>query len=133
MKKNIVLEIEKKIEKSNHKIEELKLRINELRGEIKEFIKRQYIFCLSCQKNSRFGSWIFIQERYYVPPRSCNDGDYWNNSEVDVCDLICPKCISNSYVYNHPNKDKIVYAVRKLCFTPREVFGEVRESKRTQL
>jgi hypothetical protein len=92
-----------------------------------EAIQRVLIKCVKCHKKSRLGTWSFVQGRWYVEPYSCADGDYWNYNKTETCHILCPKCSSENYIYNHPQKDKIVELVDGNHFSTTEIFKEVTE------
>ncbi len=76
-------------------------------------IRRKFIRCSKCHKNSRLASWSFIQGMFYVEPFSCTGGDYWLNSQTSSCHITCPKCGYENYIYNHPDRDRIVELLDK--------------------
>jgi hypothetical protein len=54
-----------------------------------------------CGKPSQIGKLDFIQMLYYVPPRGCTEGDYWQVEEDDGL-FICPHCgYTNRLLYQH--------------------------------
>ncbi|MBI2676650.1 MAG: hypothetical protein HYX21_01675 [Candidatus Yanofskybacteria bacterium] len=93
-----------------------------------QVIQRILVKYVKCHKKSRLGTWSFIQDRWYVEPYSCTGGDYWNYSKTETCDIVCPKCNSENYIYNHPQKDKIVELVDGHHFSTANIFKEVTEN-----
>jgi len=45
--------------------------------------------CTHCNKGTTIAKLTFIQTKWYVPPRGCSEGDYWNNGEGQ---WQCPHC-----------------------------------------
>ena len=90
-------------------------------------IQRSLVICIKCRKKSRLGSWAFIQGRHYIRPYSCNGGDYWVYSKTEVCEIICPKCGAENYIYNHPQRNKIVELVTVNPFSKEQIFKNVTE------
>jgi len=46
------------------------------------------IQCASCESPHRIGDLTAIQTHWYTPPSGCNEGDYWNQGELQ---FVCPK------------------------------------------
>lgn len=90
-------------------------------------IQRVLVKCVKCHKKSRLGTWFFVQGRWYAEPYSCIDGDHWNYSDTKVCHIVCPKCDGENYIYNHPQRYKIVELVDGHHFSTKEIFKEVTE------
>ena len=44
-------------------------------------------FECACGKSHTIGECIAVQTHWYVPPRGCSEGDYWNEGEIRI---ICP-------------------------------------------
>lgn len=101
----------------NDRVEVLKQKL--------QAIQRVLVMCVKCRKKSRLGTWSFIQERWYVEPYSCAGGDYWNYSKTETCDITCPKCGVENYIYNHPQRNKIVELVDGHHFSTTDIFKEV--------
>ena len=112
------------------KLERLENKRRKVREEQRTIIKRSLIKCTACGKQSRLFSWSFIQNQYYVEPYSCTGGDYWLNSETRCCHIVCPKCGEEIYLYNHPQRDKIVELVDSHHFSKSELFQKVKEKAR---
>jgi ribosomal protein S27AE len=98
---------------TQHALAALKANEAELYKRQLAAIRRKFLRCSRCKKNSRLSSWSFIQGMYYVEPFSCTGGDYWLNSRTDSCHIICPKCGHDNYIYTHPDKDRIVELLDK--------------------
>ncbi|MBI1957508.1 MAG: hypothetical protein HYS44_03590 [Candidatus Niyogibacteria bacterium] len=91
-------------------------------------LRRTLITCEYCKKASPLSSWGFIQDHFYVAPYSCTEGDYWGETDVECCHLICPKCSQENYIYNHPQRKKIVRLTKQIpSFEWDQLFREVRE------
>lgn len=97
--------IETQLEKAND-------LIKKLTGEKLSILKNKLIRCAACGKNCRVGDWSFVQKFWYVPPHGCTGGDYWKPNEIDTCDISCPRCGSRNYIYNHPQKQKILEIIK---------------------
>ncbi|QQR82259.1 hypothetical protein IPJ70_03175 [Candidatus Campbellbacteria bacterium] len=78
--------------------------------------------CEHCGRKAPLSQWVFIQSMYYVAPHGCTEGDYWVNSQTKVCHLCCPMCEWENYLYNHPEREKIL-----------GVFVEVGESQKEMI
>lgn len=92
-------------------------------------IQRMFIRCSSCHKESRLSSWTFVQDYWYERPYSCTGGDTWHTSATNVCDIICPKCGFENYIYNHAQREKIVHLVDDSDFrwNKHKLFAGVKE------
>jgi len=65
--------------------------------EQKQTIKlRQMVTCPHCKKRTRISKATIIVDYFYVPPRGCTGGDYWNFNEYLYC---CSKCNVNTRAY----------------------------------
>ncbi|MBI2063960.1 MAG: hypothetical protein HYT65_03145 [Candidatus Yanofskybacteria bacterium] len=115
--------IQRKLDKLNaDKSEVLKQKL--------EAIQRILVKCVKCHKKSRLGAWSFVQGRWYVEPYSCTGGDYWNFNKTETCHITCPKCGDENYIYNHPQKNKIVELVDGHHFSTEKIFKGVTEKFR---
>ena len=74
-------------------------------------IKNVFIRCEECGKKSKLRLWVFIQDHWYIEPRSCAEGDYWKAHPTETCHIRCPKCKGENYIYNHGQKCKIVHLI----------------------
>lgn len=97
-----------KLNKAQLKLNELKKEEREIRKRRLQIIRRQLIKCVECGKNNQLHKWIFIQGHYQEFPDSCMSGDRWHECDTNFSDIICPKCKKENYIYNHPQKGKIV-------------------------
>lgn len=97
-----------------------------LRGRKKQVIRRFLIRCRECRVASRLSSWGFVQKMYYVRPSGCTEGDYWVPRDTETCDIVCPKCGERNYIYNHPQKERIV-AVATRGIGKDELFAAVEK------
>lgn len=93
-----------------------------------QVIQRVLVKCVKCRKKSRLGTWSFTQGRWYVEPYSCTSGDYWKYNGTETCHIVCPKCGDENYIYNHPQKDKIVELVDCHHFCTEEIFKKVTQN-----
>lgn len=94
-----------------------------------DIIRRYYILCATCGVKSRLSRWVFIQDQYYVQPYSCNGGAYWKNYATQNCHILCPKCGTADYLFNHPQRDKIVNLTDSREFVKYDLFSEVKISQ----
>lgn len=96
-----------------------------------DFVRSYLIECVRCHNKNALSSWSFLQASFYVPPRGCNEGDYWVNSEVKVCHIVCPACGHENYIYNHPERATIEQMLgtpnRKHSFN--DIFVSVQEQE----
>lgn len=104
---------------------ELRIAERELIEQEKEAIRRSLIRCQRCAKPSRLSDWTFVQKKWWVPARGCTEGAYWTNSHTDVCDIVCPKCGVANYIYNHPQRSKLVDLLGNYAWNAKELFKEV--------
>jgi len=93
-------------------------------------IRGSFIKCAKCGENSKLFSWTFIQDMFYVEPYSCTGGDYWLNSETRCCHIVCPKCEGEIYLYNDPQRDKIVNLIKANPFGKDKLFHEVKKRQK---
>lgn len=63
--------------------------VKRLRELEKQLAAERFVQCGECKKRSKIKSVVFIQTHWYVPPRGCTEGAYWNPGEGQ---FICPKC-----------------------------------------
>ena len=112
------------------KLDRLEDERKKVREEWRDIIRRSFINCTKCGKQSGLFSWTFIQDQYYIEPYSCTSGDYWLNSKTECCHVVCPKCGEEIYLYNHPRRDKIVELVDSRHFGKSELFQKVEERAR---
>lgn len=101
-------EIER-IDRELKRLEELRKKILERKSDI---LRNKLIKCANCGKQNKVREWSFVQKYWYVPPHGCTGGDYWKPHEHDTCDIMCPKCASKNYIYNHPQKPKILQIIK---------------------
>ncbi len=57
-----------------------------------------------CGAWTRVGNLVYIQTHWYVPPRGCNEGDYWKQGEGQ---WQCPKCGHMNRLYATPEVAKL--------------------------
>jgi ribosomal protein S27E len=95
-------------------------------------IKRYVVTCEHCGKSSTLGKWSFIQDYWYTPPRGCTEGDYWNATKTECCYIACPHCRVMNYIYNHPQKQKLLERIEPLRFDKEKVFAEIWEQYKNQ-
>lgn len=106
-------------------ITRLEIQKNKLRQKQLELLQKQTIKCVHCQKRSQVGSWIFIQDQWYVKPFSCTGGDFYTNTKTECCHLVCPKCQKENYIYNHPKRFWIERLADEQPFAKNDIFKEV--------
>lgn len=81
--------MKREIEISNRE-KEIANELQLLNIENDEIQRRKMWRCYGCFKRTQISKITIIQDHWYVPPRGCTGGDYWNTSnEVYVP---CPKC-----------------------------------------
>src|SRR3989344_5523989 len=71
-------------------------------------LRRTFLRCSECGRESQVSSWVFIQDHWYVPPSGCTEGAYWKSRKANTCHLRCPKCGQENYICHHPQIDKIL-------------------------
>ncbi len=119
------------LKKLNGELEELERQKKEVRAKQLKAIKSSLVKCsyANCGKTSKLSGWIFIQRHWYISPHGCMGGDYWKKSKTEVCNFVCPKCGGEHYIFNHPQRDKIVDLVDNFSLSISEIFQEAREVK----
>lgn len=95
-------------------------------------IKRKRFACVHCQKVSPLGKFGFVQNWWHESPHSCNEGDTWHPSETNVCHLVCPKCNTKNYIYNHPKRDELVDLIDKQGINKEKIFSIIWEQYGSQ-
>jgi ribosomal protein S27E len=94
----------------------------------REVIRRFIVRCRECGQGSRLSAWSFIQKLWYKRPSGCTEGDYWLPHNTETCDIVCPKCQDRNYLYNHPQRDRIVEFVAS-GVAKEELFATVTEEQ----
>ena len=121
--------LSKKTKSLDRKIKSLERLRDSITIEMRKVAKLSFLSCTECNKKSRISSWIFVQVMWWVPPSGCNEGGYWADHNAETCDIRCPYCDCDIYIYNYPHKKKIL-ALLKYC--PAEnLFKEVVSSERS--
>ena len=87
--------------------------------------------CPFCKEEHGLHLWTFVQTMWYVSPRGCSDGDYWNDDEPSQCALICPSCEEKGIlrIMDYPDKNVVILLTALWGFAPKEVFGTYRTGK----
>lgn len=57
-----------------------------------------------CGKTTQIKDLVYIQTHWYVRPRGCTEGDYWNEGEGN---FVCPHCGHLNRLYNRPEIEKL--------------------------
>lgn len=72
-----------------------------------EHNRRRLIVCETncrgkgCGRRTRVSNLVWLQTRWWVPPRGCTEGGYWRESEGH---FQCPKCGHINREYSHPSE-----------------------------
>lgn len=69
-------------------LEDVRSKKSDILKKIDERNKRKTIDCSSCDESHPINTLTLIQTYWYVPPHGCNEGDYWNEGEMQ---FVCPK------------------------------------------
>ena len=88
-------------------------------------VKRIRFACVHCAKTSKLSRWDFVQDHWYEGPWGCMGGDTWHSSKTEVCHLACPHCRQMNYIYNHPERQKIVELCNRVAGRLSQVFTNV--------
>lgn len=102
---------------------DLEKQITDLRNKQLSNAKRTLITCRTCKKSSVIGKWVFI---YHLWSNSWDD--HYNHSEPNTCHIVCPKCKHTNYIYNHPQKTKILNTIEPYKGCLSQLFGSVTET-----
>ncbi len=102
--------------------EEMRQNYEVLKKRFVDAARRSFILCIHCNKKSVLSSWTFIQNHWYEKPHGCLGGDNWWSSKKECCHISCPKCEKQNYLYNHPQKEKIVKILNDFRFNEEELF-----------
>ena len=78
--------------------------------------------CSECKKRSPLHLWIFIQNRYYVPPSGCTEGAYWVDSLFQHCHLVCPTCSHRNRIDFRPDMEPLLEIRKMHYFSDTELF-----------
>jgi hypothetical protein len=113
---------ERKIARLKATWESLDQTIAEIEVKKELSVRRLLIGCGICGRKSLLHRWTFIQNEYYVPPTGCTGGDYYKQDKPDTCHLQCPKCHRRNYIYNHPQRPLIVFALTLSLFRIQKYF-----------
>jgi hypothetical protein len=74
------------------------VELDELRSQERTLLERKKIRCPRCKTYHTVSKTELIQEHFYIPPRGCTEGDYWNSAEIG---FICNKC--NNFITDYHN------------------------------
>ena len=88
-------------------------------------VKLTRLTCTECKKTSRLAKWDYVQGHWYEGPWGCTGGDTWHSSKTEVCHLACPHCRQMNYIYNHPDRTKIVELCERVASRFSQVFTNV--------
>jgi len=114
------------VEKLHREQEKLMCRLKIIPALLLKAIRHSFIECKYCNKKSKMSSWVFAQAMHYISPYECGlRSGCWEKSEIDACDIICPKCNIRNYLFNHSQRDKVLYLTRNFSFSENELFDEV--------
>lgn len=107
----------------------LKKKEDKLREDKLKILKRKLVQCVECGKNSCLSAWTFIQGHWYVTPRGCTEGGYWDLHTTDNCFMVCPICNAEVRILDHPERDAIVYLLDVVgqSFGKKDIFKKVEE------
>ena len=105
----------------------LNKKLEELRKQKLEIIRQEPIKCTKCGETSALNDWTFIQDHWFTYPRGCNEGDYWNDSPVDLCHIVCPKCSNRKRIYDHPGKERILELTERSKFHVLTIFEKKKD------
>lgn len=112
--------------------EKAKKLLEQLREEKRTLIKAKKFVCVHCEQESLFGTLGFVQEHRYESPWGCTGGDTWHTSKKSVCNLVCPRCTTLNYIYNHPQQQKIISYLEEYGLHIKEIFAEVYDNHPTK-
>lgn len=74
-------ELKRKFQRNLRETEDLQRLIDERK-------RRTMLACYSCDSRHPIGNLTLVQVYFHVPPRGCNEGDYWQRGEIR---FICPR------------------------------------------
>jgi hypothetical protein len=81
------------------KISELESELTNLKQQEKQINSRKKFLC-ACNKMHSIRECGVIQTHWYVPPRGCSEGDYYNEGELQI---VCPTTgTRNRVLFNIP-------------------------------
>ena len=78
---------------------EIQKQISKLEKQLVTVYRNTKIKCDHCKKFSKVKDIVFIENYFYIRPYSCTGGDYWTFNDKES-DLLCPKCLKRSTLYN---------------------------------
>lgn len=104
-----------------HKLAEINARVQRAKKKLEDLVaardaelSRTFVRCTNsvmgkgCGKMTQLRKLIYLQTRWHVRLRGCNEGDYWNPGEGQ---FDCPKCGNRNRLYNLPEIEEL-----KRCF-----------------
>ena len=81
-----------------------------------------------CSCTMQVGEIVLLQEKWYVEPHSCTDGDYWRHGE---CQFICHSCNRvNRLLFRNGNNNKLFGYQEKELFARVIEFHDGEEDER---
>ena len=92
-------DVQRQIARLSRQIARTLAKAEEYKKKVATTARALQVRCAKCEEFSPLFTWTFIQGRYYVEPTGCTGGDYWLNSEMNVCHLRCPACGYYNYLY----------------------------------
>lgn len=86
-------------------------------------------FEYGCGKSSELRLWTLELRQFWDNNTGSPCGGFWTTGTPELDNLICPKCSRINYIYNHPQKAKIL-TLRKAAGTKEiQIFKTTVESK----
>jgi hypothetical protein len=112
--------------------EKAKKMLEKLHEQKRDLVKAKKFTCVHCNKESLFGTLGFVQEHRYEAPWGCTGGDTWHRLQKNLCNLVCPRCATLNYIYNHPQKEKITIYLEGYGLQVNEIFAVVYDNHPTK-
>lgn len=100
-----------KLKQISLRIEKLLLKEKALKDEKKALLSETAIRCPACHTQSAIKDMLYIQMHWYVPPRGCTEGDYWNQGEGQCK---CPSCETIMRLYKHPELEALKHLFKEI-------------------
>ena len=85
-------------------------------------VRKLAVRCSECKKSAPLHRWTFIQNRYYVRPSGCTEGDYWVSSLFEHCDMECPLCGKRNRINFRPDMEALIEIRKRTHFSDKELF-----------
>ena len=94
----------------DNQLMEVRQKESQVLKEIDRRNKKRSIKCGGCENYHEIGSLAAIQTHWYISPRGCVGGDYWNEGELQ---FVCPETgIVNRLLFNNydvPWEERKIY------------------------